>query len=108
MTRPAGSPEGPKARSISNSCLRVFVASWLALGTLTFAAGGSFESANDAWQRGDYTAALNGFIQILNGPKGDTYVDRIAEITGELYRSTELTPDGRAARFSPDGRYIVY
>src|SRR5204863_8612988 len=58
--------------------------------------------------RGDYLTALNGFSQLLNGPRGDAYLDSIALTTGELYHTDELTADGRAGRFSPDGRFIVY
>ncbi len=76
--------------------------------TVLAAAGPSLDSSNDAWQRGDYVTALNGYIQLLNGPGGDAFTERIAQVTGELYRTVELTPDGRRGRFSPDGRYIVY
>jgi len=72
------------------------------------AAGPSLDASNDAWQRGDYVTALNGYIQLLNGPGGDAFTDRIAQTTGELYRTFEITADGRRGRFSPDGRYIVY
>src|SRR5205085_8442710 len=64
--------------------------------------------ARDAWERGDYIAALNGFIQTLTGPGGDTFLEPIALTTGELFETRELTADGRAPRFSPDGRFIVY
>jgi len=67
-----------------------------------------YDSANSAWQRGDYITALNGYISVLNGPDGDQYLEPIAQQTGELYRSYELTADGRSGRFSPDGRFIVY
>src|SRR5438045_9781755 len=70
--------------------------------------GSALDAASSAWQRGDYIAALNGYIRLLNGPGGDEYIETIAQTTGELYRSYELTADGRAGRFSPDGRYIVY
>src|SRR5215510_1634851 len=70
--------------------------------------GSALDAANSAWQRGDYIAALNGYAKVLNGPGGDEYVEPIALTTGELYRSYELTSDGRAGRFSPDGRYILY
>jgi hypothetical protein len=70
--------------------------------------GATFDAATSAWRRGDYVVALNGYIQLLNGPGGDDYLERIALTTGELYRSHEITNDGRAGRFSPDGRYIVY
>jgi hypothetical protein len=89
--------------------VRIFLASWLAFSVVTHAASpAAYDTAHDAWQRGDYIAALNGFIQILNGPRADEYFERIALLTGELYRTAELTADGRAGRFSRDGRYILY
>src|SRR5438045_3128781 len=68
----------------------------------------SFDAANDAWERGDYIAALNGYIQLLTAPGGDQYVDLVALTTGELFQTREITADGRAPRFSPDGKFIVY
>jgi len=68
----------------------------------------SFEAANDAWERGDYIAALNGYIQLLTAPGGDQYLEPIALTTGELFQTREITADGRAPRFSPDGKFIVY
>jgi hypothetical protein len=68
----------------------------------------SFDAANLAWQRGDYIAALNGYLQVLNARGGDAYLEAIALTTGELYHTYELTSDGRAGRFSPRGRYIIY
>src|SRR6267142_3947848 len=68
----------------------------------------SFDAANDAWERGDYIAALNGYIQVLNTPAGEKFLEPIALTTGELFVSSEVTSDGRAPRFSPDGRFIVY
>lgn len=64
--------------------------------------------AHDAWANGDYIAALNGYIRLLNAEGGDAFHDLIAEHTGEVFAATELTADGRAPRFSPDGRYIAY
>ena len=68
----------------------------------------ALEAANDAWERGDYIAALNGYIQILATPGGDLSLETIALTTGELYQTRELTRDGRAPRFSPDGAFVVY
>jgi hypothetical protein len=68
----------------------------------------AFDAANDAWERGDYIAALNGFIQLLGAPGGEKFLEPIALTTGELFETRELTGDGRAPRFSPDGRFIVY
>src|SRR4029450_6929053 len=67
-----------------------------------------YDAATSAWQRGDYIDALNGYIQVLNAPGGDAYLERIALTTGGLDRTRELTADGRSGRFSPDGRFLVY
>jgi hypothetical protein len=66
------------------------------------------ESADAAWDKGDYIAALTGYLQILDSPQADTAFEHIALQTGELYSTIELTTDGDAPRFSPDGRSIAY
>lgn len=68
----------------------------------------SFDAASDAWERGDYIVALTGYIQVVNAPDGDAWLEPIALTTGELFKTRELTPDGRAPRFSPDNRLIAY
>jgi hypothetical protein len=68
----------------------------------------SFGAAGDAWERGDYIAALTGYIQVLNAPDGAAFLEPIALTTGELFETRELTRDGRAPRFSPDNRFIAY
>jgi len=78
------------------------------LAAIGIPAGERFERAYLAWDAGDYVTALEGFKAIVNAPDGDTYFDRIALVTGELYRVTELTTDGRQPRFSADGRYLSY
>src|SRR5262245_9747186 len=75
---------------------------------LTPASRSPLDTANDAWRRGDYIAALNGYIQLLGGADADADLEPIALTTGELFVTEELTRDGRAPRFSPDGRFIVY
>jgi hypothetical protein len=67
-----------------------------------------FERAYQAWDMGDYILALRGLDALLKAPDGDRWLDRIALLTGELYPDFELTKDGRAPRFSPDGRYAAY
>jgi Tol biopolymer transport system component len=67
-----------------------------------------FEQAWLAWDAGDYVPALEGFKTVLQQPGGEAYFDRIAVITGELYRVTELTRDGAQPRLGPDGRYASY
>ena len=78
------------------------------LAATTVPIGDRFERAYLSWDAGDYVPALEGFKAVVNAPDGGPYFDRIALLTGELYRVTELTPDGRQPRFSPDGRYLSY
>jgi Tol biopolymer transport system component len=66
------------------------------------------ESAALAWERGDYVAALTAYLQILDSPGAAAALDTIALQTGELYHTTELTADGSAPQFSPDGAYVAY
>jgi hypothetical protein len=68
----------------------------------------SFDTATDAWERGDYIAALNGYIQVVSALGGNAFVEPIALTTGELFQTRELTTDGRAPRFSADNKYIIY
>ena len=58
----------------------------------------TFDGANDAWDRGDYIAALNGDTRLLNAPDGDAFLEPIALRTGELFKTHELMMDGRAGR----------
>jgi hypothetical protein len=66
------------------------------------------ESAALAWDRGDYTSALTIYLQILDSPEAAAALEPIALQTGELYQTTELTSDGSAPIFSPDGRHFAY
>ena len=78
-----------------------------------FAAAGvppaaTLQSANDAWQAGDYVRALTAYLRLLDGPAAADVLEPIALQTGELYSTTELTADGTSPRFSPDGRLLAY
>ena len=64
--------------------------------------------AHLAWERGDYISALTAYARLLDSPGADQALEAIAVQTGELYHSIELTPDGTAPQFSPDGRYLTY
>jgi Tol biopolymer transport system component len=66
------------------------------------------ETALDAWEAGDYIAALTGFRTVMTGPDADRYFERLALLTGELFEVTELAKDGRSVRFSPDGHYAAF
>jgi hypothetical protein len=68
----------------------------------------AFDAASDAWDKGNYIAALEGYLAFLNGVGGDAFLEPIALQTGELYQSSELTSDGRAPRVSADGRFIAF
>jgi hypothetical protein len=68
----------------------------------------AFDAANDAWERGDFASALGAYSRLLDAPGGERFIQPIALTTGELFETRELTADGRAGRFGPDGRYIVY
>jgi hypothetical protein len=61
-----------------------------------------------AWDRGDYISALTAYLQILEGGASEEAFEAIALQTGELFQTTELTKDGDAPQFSPDGQYIAY
>jgi hypothetical protein len=60
------------------------------------------------WERGDYIAALTKYLEILDSPAANDALEEIALQTGELFHTTELTPDGASPAFSPDGQHIAY
>jgi Tol biopolymer transport system component len=64
--------------------------------------------ADVAWDRGDYPRALTEYLALLDGSPADDVFEAIALQTGELFRTIELTTDGGAPRFSPDGRHFTY
>lgn len=66
------------------------------------------EAAALAWERGDYITALTTYLQLLDANADDAAFETIALQTGELFRTTELTTDGAAPRFSPDGAHLAY
>lgn len=66
------------------------------------------QSAAIDWDRGDYVAALETYLRVLDARPGAPDLEAIALQTGELYHTTELTTDGAAPRFSPDGRILAY
>jgi hypothetical protein len=67
-----------------------------------------YDSAYFAWDRGDYPAALEHAQGILTAPGGEVLLGRIALLTGEKYRVRELSPDGRALRWSLDGSLALF
>ncbi len=72
------------------------------------AADALFDRAFEAWDTGDYPAALRGFETLLAGPDAGRFFERIALITGELYEVKPVSPDGRDLRYSPNGRWACF
>ncbi len=60
------------------------------------------------WDAGDYPAALERMIEILEGPDAEKHFDEIATLTGELYKVDTVAADGRNPVFSPDNRHISW
>jgi Peptidase family M28/WD40-like Beta Propeller Repeat len=100
-----------KTSSASRSRLVAAVVSAVALGGAVVAqhpSASPLDAANDAWQRGEFASALNGYIGVLSAPGGDRALESIALTTGELFQTRELTAAGRNGRFSPDGKFLIY
>lgn len=68
----------------------------------------AYDSAYFAWEGGDYPAALAGFERMLSSPDGERFLERIALITGELYRTSLVAPNGQSIRWSADGRVASF
>jgi len=68
----------------------------------------TFDSARVAWQEGNYPFALARFERLLAGPAADRYLEPIALLTGELYRTVAIAPDGANVRWSADGRLATF
>jgi hypothetical protein len=75
------------------------------------------ESALDDWHAGRYPEALGELRALLEGTDGDAFVEPVALLTGEFYRSAELSPSDRlvvdltgaaAPKWSPDGRHFSF
>jgi len=67
-----------------------------------------YRAAYESWDAGDYPVALQGFVDLLSTPDGDQYVRTIALLTGELYKTQEVAPDGRNLQWSPEGRIFAF
>lgn len=86
--------------------ITVAVCSMLLNGSVLTQSG--FETANLAWDSGDFASALRAYVALLKSPDGAQFLEPIALQTGELFVTEEMTTDGRAPRFSPDGKLISF
>ena len=68
----------------------------------------TYDQAVQDWTRGNYPGAIQKLIAVVSGPDGGAYLERAALLTGELYRTTELTTDGRAPRWGSTGKFAAY
>jgi hypothetical protein len=68
----------------------------------------ALQSAWDAWDKGDYVAALTAYQDLLAGPDAVSVLEPIALQTGELFQTRELTVDGANPVFSPDSRTFSF
>jgi hypothetical protein len=67
-----------------------------------------YRRATEAWEAGQYPDALASLTTLMKGPAANEYLDRVAQLTGELFVTTEITTDGRNPVISPNGKYIAY
>jgi Tol biopolymer transport system component len=86
----------------------VFLTPIAGIGTIGALSDTPLQTADLAWERGDYPAALSTYLRLLDSPDAASVLEPIALRTGELYHSIELTRDGALPQFSPDGRHILY
>ncbi|HEX6643232.1 MAG TPA: M20/M25/M40 family metallo-hydrolase [Gemmatimonadales bacterium] len=66
------------------------------------------DSIEHHWSLGRYPEALTRIDAVLGTPAGGRALERIALLTGELFHTDSLAPDGREVQWSRDGRYAAY
>jgi len=59
-----------------------------------------------AWDRGEYPTALEHYMQALQA--NPAHAAEIAALTGEVWTTTEIAPDGGDMQVAPDGRYMSF
>ena len=64
------------------------------------------DRARFAWEAGKYEEALLGLQRVLRAPDASDFHDRVAELTGEVWQTSEVAKDARAPQWSPDGRHL--
>src|SRR6185503_3783107 len=68
------------------------------------ATAAQWEAAYYAWVAGNYPDALQRAGRLLAAPNGDEFRDSVALMTGELFVTEEVAPDGNGIRWSMDSR----
>jgi len=68
----------------------------------------TYDQAAQDWARGNYPTALQRLMTVVVAPDGGAYLERVALLTGELYRTTEITTDGRGVRWGTTGKFASY
>jgi len=68
----------------------------------------AFDSAGLDWSAGRYPDALARLERLLAAPGGAAVLEQAALLTGELYHTDSLAPDGRDLRWSADGRWAMW
>ena len=68
----------------------------------------AFERGQEMWDHGNYSAALETYLELLRGNEAGRFLKRIALATGELYEVEEVAIDGHAVRFSSGGRLAAF
>ena len=67
-----------------------------------------WRTAVSAWEAGHYPTALAELRTLLKSPDAAQYLERAALLTGELFVTVEITPDGRNPRISGDGQFASF
>lgn len=61
-----------------------------------------------AWDRGEYPEALRHYLDALNTSVSPDRLREIAQLTGEIYTTTEVAPDGGDLEMGPDGQFMSF
>ena len=67
-----------------------------------------FQRASLQWEAGDYESSLEALHALLQGTVDAGIRTKIAELTGEPYRTIEVAQNARNPRWSRDGRHVVF
>ena len=67
-----------------------------------------WDSVQVAWDAGDFPQALRRMQRLLAAGDAERWLERAALLTGEMFVTREIAPDGRAPRWSPGGRYASW